>query len=374
MASIYSKNNKLYMSWYDKMDGKRKNKSLNLENTPQNKKIANGYQKKFNEELQKKYEIFKNAGIKKKTIKTAFQHFINNNSVKNIKTIKDYYRFYNKFKEYFNEEKPCTILNKLNVEEWIIKIRGLDQQKNSIFGYYKQLNHFLNHLFEYNYIPVFKINRDVKPKPEIKEKIVFKKEDMDKIMGNLHDKNSNFRTLINLLFYTGLRSSDILTITAENVDIKGGKISYYSPKRKKFREIAFHEGLKEILKERIEEVKTGKLVKYNNVENLGRAIVRYFEAIELGGKGYTARTFRKNFITIARAFGMDASIIRELVGHEHSATADRYYNNITIETMAKELKKFKPIFKHGRQSVRSKKESKTEVQTEVQTEVHFKQT
>ncbi len=38
---------------------------------------------------------------------------------------------------------------------------------------------------------------------------------------------------------------------------------------------------------------------------------------------------------------MDASVVRELVGHEHGNTADKYYNQITVNKMKEELKKFK---------------------------------
>ena len=37
---------------------------------------------------------------------------------------------------------------------------------------------------------------------------------------------------------------------------------------------------------------------------------------------------------------MDASIVKELVGHEHTNTTDRYYNNISVERMKEDLKKF----------------------------------
>ncbi len=37
---------------------------------------------------------------------------------------------------------------------------------------------------------------------------------------------------------------------------------------------------------------------------------------------------------------MDASIVRELVGHEHSNTTDKYYNQISIERMKVELERF----------------------------------
>ena len=37
---------------------------------------------------------------------------------------------------------------------------------------------------------------------------------------------------------------------------------------------------------------------------------------------------------------MDASVVRELVGHEHRNTTDIYYNQISIERMKAELEKF----------------------------------
>jgi integrase len=38
---------------------------------------------------------------------------------------------------------------------------------------------------------------------------------------------------------------------------------------------------------------------------------------------------------------MDASVVKELVGHEHTNTTDKYYNHISLERMKEELSKFK---------------------------------
>ncbi len=232
-------------------------------------------------------------------------------------------------------------MNKLSVEGWINEIKKLPMQKNSIFAIFKQANHFLNFLFENSYIPMFKINRDIKPKREIKEKIIFSDEDIVKIFDNLAGKNNNFKTLIYLAFYTGLRSSDMLTIKVSGIDLKKHELKYYSPKRKVYRQVAFHEDLDEIISKRVEEVKDGELLDYTEIENLGRACHRYFELIGIGDKGYSARTFRKTFITLARRCRMDASVVAELVGHAHSSTADRFYNRIDMELMNEELRKFK---------------------------------
>ena len=69
--------------------------------------------------------------------------------------------------------------------------------------------------------------------------------------------------------------------------------------------------------------------------------MRYLKDIKIYKRDYTARTFRKTFISLCRSrYNMDASIVRELVGHEHQNTTDRYYNQISIERMKEELKKF----------------------------------
>jgi integrase len=345
MASVYVKGQKIYISWYDPIRGKRYNRSTKLLNNKQNMVTAGKMAKDLQSKLDEQSEELKSLQIKRLSLRNAFNHFLKNNSHKNEKTIRDYYRFYNKFTETFSEDIPCSAVNKLDVEAWLNVIKTLPYAKNTIFGYYKQLNHFLNFLFEYSYTPMFKINKDVKPKREIKEKIVFKKSEIDKIFECLDDesldKNSHFKTLIYLIFFTGLRSSDLLTITGDKIDFESRELKYYSPKRKIYRSIAFHKKLIPILQERVNEVGDGKILNYNSVENLGKAITRYLNQIGLGGKGYTARTFRKTFITFARGYGMDSSIVAELVGHAHQSTADRFYNRIDLKLMRKELKKFK---------------------------------
>lgn len=93
------------------------------------------------------------------------------------------------------------------------------------------------------------------------------------------------------------------------------------------------------------EVVSGKLLSYNCVENPGRAVTRYQKNLGLYSKDQIARTFRKTFITLCRSrYDMDESILKELVGHEHGNTTDKYYNKISMNRMREELKKFqRPI-------------------------------
>lgn len=89
---------------------------------------------------------------------------------------------------------------------------------------------------------------------------------------------------------------------------------------------------------------------YKNVENLNRAITTYLRFLKLDNRGYTARTFRKTFITLCRTrYNMDATVVKELVGHEHTNTTDRYYNSVTMDRMKEELEKFrKPVIENNK--------------------------
>jgi integrase len=347
MAIVRNVDNILYLQWYDAIAKKIVTKSTGMTSNETNYKKAEAIAKKMQVELTSNRKKLRRIGIQKITIAKAFEHFLSNNSSKHLKTVQEYKWFRSKFYEYFDKDLSCISITKLSVENFLRDIKKMSCSKNTIHSYGKQLNHFVNFLFEYNYTPMFKINREVKTRPEIKEKIIFTDEHITAIFKGLKRKNENFRTAVYILFYTGLRSSDVLTISSENIDIKKKTISYYSPKRKRYREIVFHKDLVSVLKTRLKKMSRGRILLYNSTENIGKAVHRYFEDLEIDGYKYSARTFRKTFITLCRSrYNMDASVVRELVGHEHTNTTDRYYNQISIDRMSEELKKFKrPVFR-----------------------------
>ncbi len=342
MASLRIRKNKIYILYYDSTDGKSKSISTGRDNSPKNLKLANEtaneLQDKLDEEKKKKGRL----RVVKKTLRDAFDHFIENNQYKNPKTLWEYNWFFKEFIKDFNEEMPCSNINKLEVERWLNKIKRYEFKKNTIHTLGKQCRHFLNFLFEYDYCPVFKINREVMTKPEIGQKIVFEKEDIFTIFDEVEKVDKGLRTVIYLAFYTGLRPSDLFDIHIEDINLIERSLKYYSLKRTKFRCIAIHEDLIPIIKSYIGDRNAGRLLQWSQYNYLGKAITRLFKQLKFDEKGYSARTFRKTFITLARSeYNMDASVVRQLVGHEHQNTTDRYYNEISLETMRKELLKFK---------------------------------
>ena len=97
-------------------------------------------------------------------------------------------------------------------------------------------------------------------------------------------------------FASPIRFEPISQEIIDKIYLVNSTVSYYSPKRKKFREIPFHNALKETISSRLEEATHGKLIDYKIVENLGRAVSRYFIEIGINDTGYIARTSRKKFI------------------------------------------------------------------------------
>jgi integrase len=350
MASVYKKGNKWYLSWYDSTVGKTFNYSTGLNSTKENYKIAklmaDEFQSKYNAEREKHKAI----GLLKKTIYSSFQNFLEINSNKNNMTIIGYKWFFKKFTETFPAESHCGIINKISVEKWLVKLKKENNlSQNTLHNYCKILRKYLSFLFEYNYLIPFKINSNVIIKPEVKPIITFSNDDINKIISGLEDeynngvkkKNSNFVTLIYTLIYTGLRPSDIIGITCEDIDIENKRLQYYSVKTNEYFIIPIHESLLPILSNRINEIKSGRIFNYKNINHMGRAFRRYLKTLGLTNKNYNLRTFRKSFISMAYASGVDLTMVSKLVGHKQITTTAKYYNKISISHQSNEVNKIK---------------------------------
>lgn len=356
MASIYRKGEKLYVSWYDSVEMKRKNKSTGLSYSKENLKKAKVFASEFQKALDQKSQSFKTLGIKKNTIGASIEHFLKINGDKHMNTVKGYNAFFDKFTLKFKRDDLCTTITKLSCEDWLTSFRSSHYQPNTLFGISKLLKKYLRFLFEYNYIPVFVLNSAVTFKPQTKEIIIFSKKDIVSLIKGLKDKNNNFISTFYLLLYTGLRPCDIYNLKVEDIDLQEGTFKYYSPKTRTYFMVPFHPDLAPILKARIDEVGTEKLLEYSTINNIGKAFRRYLMQIGLTVHGYDLRTFRKTFITTAHECGLDLATVSKLAGHFQITTTEKYYNKLSLKKKSYELNKIK--FHAVNEA------------TEVQTEVH----
>lgn len=342
MASVYIRNNILYITWYNAQTGKNESRTTKLENNKENKVKAKKMADRIQFKLDEKNSAFYGRGFQRVSIQTVFEDFLRRNSGKNHKTIRNYKRFFELFSKRFELHLPVSTITKNAVEDWIIELKATPYKINTIHTYVTHCVHFLNFLFEYNYIPMFKINKDVRTKPEVGEVIVFGSDDVRKIIEGLKNKSSNFRLMILLLYYTGLRPSDILSITKDKLSLADKTFSFYSPKVNRYFTQPFHENLLHALTKRCDEISEGKIIEYGSIDHMTRAFSRYLKELGLSNKGYSLRTFRKSFVTLASET-TDLETVSKLVGHKNITTTVKYYTCINDKRKADGLAKVKFI-------------------------------
>ena len=355
-----------YVRYKDPVTQNWKAVSTKLKATRRNLEQAQKIRDELFLEIQKHEELEYRQG----DIKFAFSHFKEINANKSEATMATYDIFYGYLVQKIKEDTPCQTINKKVAEEfllWLSKLKHI--QQNTKFGIQKNFQKFLRFLFEYEYIPrIFILNKDVKIRAKVNEPLIFSEVDRNAVLDGLstdlqisqlvtkkkedkhykkkrkstpYVKNSNFRTMVMVLMFTGLRPSDIINITIDQIDLEKMEIKFYSSKIDKWFIRPIHKSLKEVLASRIAEVKTGRIFEYDGVKNMGKAFSRYLEAINLSGKGYTLRTFRKDFISRCQEAGVSIATTALLVGHSNIKTTMTYYTKLSSQHLPDELSKLK---------------------------------
>lgn len=341
MASLYIRKNSKYIwvKWYNRQTKKYEYDSTRIPDTKDGWREA--------EKLKKEIEAGLILGFSlegdlldgpAKTIKHCYTHFEQLLSGHSKSTQDEYGRFYKKLTAEFPELSAVTILSKTNIESFLAKIRKIPKQRNTKYALFKNTRRFLNFLFDYEYIPVFKINKEYAIRPEIKNIVTFSIPDLTTIFDKLPEKSTNFQAAIYLLLYTGLRPSDILNLSVADINLKDHNIKYHSPKTDEYRMISFSQELKPLLINRMLEVQSGRLIEYSNVKALGKAFRRFCADNGLS-KDYNLRTFRKTFISLAYNAGMELATVSKLVGHHNIGTTQKYYNKLSLTKQDQELSK-----------------------------------
>jgi integrase len=341
MATVIKRGKMLHIQWFDPSKKKVNSMSTNMVSNPKNLKLAKQLAKEVQDQLSTEYEKVKQNKLREATIQNAFDHFLELRSERQRKTIRDYKRFYEFFKKSFSPDDGVSVINKISYENWLMSMKKLEMEKNSIHAIGKQGTNFLNHLFEYGYIDMFKVNRNVKTKPEVKPIIVFKEEELINIYNNLGSKKERFVKLIKVLYYTGLRSKDILTISREKIDLVKKEFTYFDNKRKIWRTIPYHNKLHDLFKDELEASSSGNVIDYANEDNISQAMRNYFvNDLKWEDTVLSARTFRKTFMTGMKKVVSDSTIVQELVGHRHNAIIDIHYNAIDKKMLKEALNKY----------------------------------
>lgn len=144
-------------------------------------------------------------------------------------------------------------------------------------------------------------------------------------------KNIKHKTLIILLYSTGMRVSEIANLKIIDIDSKLMRIKVVSGKGKKDRFVPLSPLVLDQLRTYYSYYKpsiyffngTGNASKYS-VRSIQHTLHKILSKIGLGNKNYTVHTLRHSFATHLVDNGADLQIVQEMMGHSHLSQTTQY--------------------------------------------------
>ena len=270
-------------------------------------------------------------------------------------TIESYKRDLIKFCEY-NKNKDINSITNKDLKEYIkylneenLNERSISRNISCLKSFYKFL--VIDKKINYNPSEILFIPKIKKSLPNtLTEDEIMKLLDID-----LND-NYSFRNkaMLELLYSTGLRVSELVNLKLENIDLNEDTIRTFG-KGSKERIIPIGEFASEALREYINNYRSLMLKKYSNdylfLNNHGNKMTRqgFFKIIksianEKGiKKQLSPHTLRHSFASHMLKYGADLRTIQELLGHSDISTT-QIYTHITNEQLKENYKEFHP---HG---------------------------
>ena len=396
-GSVYEKYGRYYLAarYYDITTKKRKTitKATNIEvrYDKKGKEI-----KKYKELALEELINFKNECLKRRKE-------INNKN--NLHIISNYAEFYLKNKKhefsestYYNmlysfkvkilpyfQGKTFDEVSTIDIKNYHVKILASGLSKNTLKHYHTYIRSLFNEamldgLIDKNVVALVKI-----PKIDIPEKIIFKENDIIKILKNIKGTDMEIPVILGLRY--GLRLSEVLGLKWSDIDFIKNKIyirntivkgNSYNEKIEKKDKTFFEKiklgiiprnnktktkkstgnfildnHLKILLKKKLEKIKENEQIlgntydqswrEYINVTKegqiygqLGKHFSKFLKKNEISQGSF--KTLRTTFATILFELGIDLLTIKELMRHSNLDTTIKYYIKYTEDKSEETLK------------------------------------
>lgn len=233
-------------------------------------------------------------------------------------------------------KKPIRELRAIHIETVMQEYKPSIQMQiknvlNKVFIFAEK-----NEIINKNIMPLVK----AEPRETPKEKIPFT---LEQARDLLNYKNHIFADTINILFYTGMRITELFDIKTENVFLEerymiGGK----KTKAGTNRIIPIHDEIYDIIKKRYERghkylvtSATGKQLLYSTYLKSF-----WYDLKEMKGFTQTPHDIRHTFVTFASRQGLDRLAVQKIIGHKGIDVTDRYDYRDKEELLA-EINKLK---------------------------------
>lgn len=344
MATVREKNGKLFIDY--RVNGKRRNEFLRLDDTRDNRKIAELRRKEIEYEIASGIhkERFRKVDQQNKLLKDGYDEFISDNLTRKKSTIISYNHAFNKLIDFTGNVKLKNISKdtfkalekKLKTELLFGQEKTLSD--NTIATYFHRLRIIFKFFKEKEYIKEIPVPRkEVKPK-EIRiltdkeiENILDKLKTTDK--EHLKEiKLQHYRTIVMLLL-TGLRISELVNLKFDDIDFRENLIKVRNEKKGRIDYLPLYDELKQFILSNWK-IRTGALFKYKSKDSM-KFFRRFLEKEKI--VGYSFHTLRKTFISKLINSGLSVYDVMTLARHKDLRTTLRHYAAADLQRMGKEI-------------------------------------
>ena len=269
-------------------------------------------------------------------------------------TISSYKRDLNKLNSYL--KKDFIKLTKANIQKYIQNL-SKNESSNTISRTISSLKSFYKFLEINKYTNTNPLTTIISPKTARKLPKVLSEEEVNKLLDiNLNnDFDYRNKAMLELMYSSGLRVSELINLTVNDVDLKNSLVRIFG-KGSKERIVPLNDYATEALNNYIlyhrPKLFKQKENNYLFLNNHGNQMTRqgFFKTLkkiakEKGIKSeLSPHTLRHSFATHLLKYGADLRSIQELLGHSDISTT-QIYTHITNEMLEKNYHEYHP---HGK--------------------------
>jgi site-specific recombinase XerD len=244
------------------------------------------------------------------------------------------------------------------IENFLMSLYDKNLEKRSICRKISSLKMFFNYLFLFDYIPDNPITRIKRPKLSRRMPKFFTKKQIDVMYNNIPSSNNikiiRDKAILELLYSSGLRVSELVNLEYNNIDFSEKKIIIIGKGNKK-RIVPITNIAKKCMINYSSKIENHRAYKYffltGKFQQLHRndiyKTVKLYTSKITTEKGFSTHSIRHTFASHLLDAGADLYAIKDMLGHSKLGTTE-IYTHINPVTVREELLRGHPRADKGK--------------------------
>lgn len=269
---------------------------------------------------------------------TSFLDFLQYEKKYSNHTITNYERDLDEFKDYINSKKiDYKNLNYSKISEYLIFLSEKKYSPSTVNRHLSAIRSFYAFLLDEHLVNNSPFKMIHGPKKEKKLPNYLKYQEFVDLIDSLSDTDLDIRNrmILELLFATGVRVSELVNIKLVDISFKECEIKVFG-KGKKMRIVYFNKECQKVMSTYVlgarQKILNGKKNDYLIINHLGNKITprgvediidKCIQKSSLNHK-ISPHTLRHTFATLLLNEGMDIREVQELLGHARLSTTSIY--------------------------------------------------